>query len=58
MSKGSAQRPRTIAQEEYEKRWDYIFGRDEHAPTPPKCWGESPNIDIRKVEDDKPTEQK
>lgn len=52
MSKGSTQRPRSIAQEEWEMRWDYIFSRDEQ-PTPPvqQHWGESPNIDIRKIEE-------
>ena len=28
MSKGSKPRPFSIAQEQYEERWDLIFGRD------------------------------
>jgi 3-methyladenine DNA glycosylase/8-oxoguanine DNA glycosylase len=52
MSKGSAQRPRSITQDDYEKRWDYIFSRDQDPePVVQKHWGESPNIDIRKVEE-------
>jgi hypothetical protein len=48
MSKGSTQRPRSITQEDYDKRWDYIFSRDEDpVPVAQKHWGESPNIDIR-----------
>ena len=31
MSKGSAQRPRTIADNEWEARWDAIFGKDKPA---------------------------
>ena len=27
--KGSAPRPYSVTQEEYDKRWDAIFGRDE-----------------------------
>ena len=29
MSKGSTPRPFSVAQEQYEARWDLIFGRDE-----------------------------
>ena len=55
MSKGSAPRPFSVSNEEYAKRWDAIFHKDEHDPEPvvepvvqPKQhWGESPNIDIR-----------
>jgi len=28
MSKGSAPRPFSVSQQEYESRWDAIFGRD------------------------------
>lgn len=28
MSKGSAQRPRSVADDEWEARWDAIFGKD------------------------------
>ncbi len=28
MSKGSTPRPFSVAQEQYEERWDLIFGRD------------------------------
>ncbi len=28
MSKGSTPRPLSVAQEQYEARWDLIFGRD------------------------------
>ena len=34
MSKGSTPRPRSVAQEEYDKRWDAIFGRDLHESEP------------------------
>ena len=36
MSKGSTQRPRTIADKEWEDRWDAIFAKD--TPTPEKEW--------------------
>lgn len=31
MSKGSAQRPRSVADDEWEARWDAIFGKDKPA---------------------------
>jgi len=35
MSKGSKPRPFTVSNEEYESRWDVIFGRDKpKEPTP------------------------
>ena len=32
MSKGSGRRPSNLTQEEWENRWDAIFGRDEPKP--------------------------
>lgn len=32
--KGSTQRPRSISQQEYEARWDAIFGRDQQDDKP------------------------
>ena len=32
MSKGSARRPSNLTQEEWDNRWDAIFGRDEPKP--------------------------
>lgn len=55
MSKGSTPRPFSVSNDEYAKRWDAIFHKDEKDPEPtvdsvvqPTHWGESPNIDIRK----------
>lgn len=52
MSKGSAVRPRSVSQDEWDSRWDAIFqkdAKDDASPTPlPQHWGESPNIDLRK----------
>jgi len=31
MSKGSAQRPRSVADDEWEDRWNAIFGKDKPA---------------------------
>ena len=37
MSKGSGPRPYSVAQQEYDNRWDAIFGRDlENKQPPPK----------------------
>ena len=37
MSKGSAPRPFSVTQEEYNSRWDAIFGRDlDEKPDPDK----------------------
>jgi hypothetical protein len=52
MSKGSAVRPRSVSQDEWDSRWEAIFQKDvkDDAPQtqPPQYWGESPNIDLRK----------
>ena len=37
MSKGSAPRPFQVANEEYAKRWDLIFGRDNEEKNEPKA---------------------
>ena len=34
MSKGSGRRPSDLTQQEWENRWDAIFGRDEPKPEP------------------------
>jgi len=52
MSKGSAQRPRSVSQEEWETRWDAIFQKDIKEEQPPvQHWGEQPNIDLRKQQE-------
>ncbi len=55
MSKGSAVRPRSVSQEEWESRWDAIFQKDvkeDVQPQPPQqVWGEPPNLDLRKQQD-------
>lgn len=50
MSKGSAVRPRSVSQDEWDSRWEAIFQKDVKEETPPQVpqWGESPNIDLRK----------
>jgi hypothetical protein len=51
MSKGSAVRPRSVSQDEWDSRWEAIFQKDVKEDTsPPQVpqWGESPNIDLRK----------
>ena len=52
MSKGSAVRPRSVSQDEWDSRWEAIFQKDVkedvQPTTPPQHWGESPNIDLRK----------
>ncbi len=45
MSKGSKPRPFTVSNQEYESRWDAIFGRDKPAepkPEPEKLEPEQP----------------
>jgi hypothetical protein len=34
MSKGSRPRPYSVTQDEYDKRWDMIFGRDQDENSP------------------------
>lgn len=51
MSKGSAVRPRSVSQDEWDSRWEAIFQKDVKEDTSPlrvPQWGESPNIDLRK----------
>ena len=50
--KGSAPRPFSVSHEEYENRWDAIFGRDKPKAPEPIVEGELPQEDQDEDNDD------
>jgi hypothetical protein len=46
--KGSGRRPKAISDQQYEQRWDLIFGKDQDETSKPTQSGQQP---IHKLED-------